>query len=285
MSTQTSPPPHEEMIVADVPEPKPKKSSNRNVQLKNVWKQYVNPLLVFAVLLVVWYVITSRDMVSPLLVPSPGDVWQSLSRGLFGGLWWPHIGMTLYEMVAGFAIGVISGLVIGAIFAFLGTVYQAFYPLVIAIQSLPKVAIAPLLIVAIGYGPEPKIIIAALMAYFPVMSAAIAGFTNVNPDEYKLMQATQANKLQELRYLRLPNAMSYVFPSLDVAVVMALLGAVAAELVGAQQGLGYLLVERQSFGDSASMYGVLILLAILGIVLKSLAQGIRRILPPSIAPR
>ncbi|MFL4476243.1 ABC transporter permease [Paeniglutamicibacter sp. MACA_103] len=262
--------------------PSPPRSTDQATQ---IGKKFGLPLVVLAIILALWYWTTAAKKVSPLLVPPPDQVWSALVSGVFEGLWWSHIGTTLYEMVAGFGIGVVAGLVIGALFAFMATLYQAFYPFVIALQSFPKVAIAPLLVVALGYGPEPKIIVAALLAYFPVMSAAIAGFTNVNPEEHKLMRANQANKWQELRYLRLPNAMSYVFPSFDVAVVMALLGAVAAELVGAQAGLGYLLMERQAFGDSASMYAALILLAIMGITLRSAAQGLRSILPRSIVPR
>lgn len=243
------------------------------------------PLLVFALIILGWFAATQNNWVNPLLVPPPAAVWDALVRGVLGGLWWSHILITLYEMVAGFVIGVIVGLVAGAVFAFVASLYQAFYPFVIALQSFPKIAIAPLLVVALGYGPEPKIVVAALLAFFPVMTAAIAGFTTIDPDEHRLLRSYRASKWQELRYLRIPNALSYVFPSFDVAVVLALLGAVAAELVGAQGGLGYLLVERQSFGDSAAMYAVLILLALLGIALRSLAQGLRRVLPRSIVPR
>ncbi|MEU6642675.1 ABC transporter permease [Saccharomonospora sp. NPDC046836] len=243
------------------------------------------PLLVLIIILAGWFAVTAAGAVSPLLVPAPPQVWDALVRGVFGGLWWEHIFTTLYEMVAGFFLGAIIGLVTGALFAFVGTLYQAFYPFVIALQSFPKIAIAPLLVVALGYGPEPKIVVATLLAFFPIMTASIAGFTNVNPDEHKLLRSYRASVWQELRYLRIPNAMSYVFPSFDVAVVLALLGAVAAELVGAQSGLGYLLIERQQFGDSASMYAVLILLAILGVSLRSLTQGLRKVLPRSIVPR
>ncbi|MFC9839244.1 ABC transporter permease [Rhodococcus sp. NPDC127530] len=190
----------------------------------------------------------------------------------------------MYEMVMGFVIGTVAGLVIGAIFAFLKPLYEAVYPFVIALQSFPKVAIAPLLVVALGYGAAPKIVVAALLAYFPVMTAAIAGFTALDPDEHNLMKSIGARKWQEMRYLRLPNAMSYIFPSLDVAIVFALLGAVAAELVGAQEGLGYLLVERQGYGDSASMFAALILLAIMGVALRAVVQVVRRLLPRSIVP-
>ncbi|WP_185564686.1 ABC transporter permease [Rhodococcus sp. KBW08] len=236
------------------------------------------------VLIAAWWSAAEWGSVSPLLLPPPSDVLEALDRGVIGGLWWEHIGITMYEMVMGFVIGTSTGLILGAVFAFVKPLYQAAYPFIIALQSFPKIAIAPLLVVALGYGTEPKIVVAALLAYFPVMTASIAGFTALDPDEHNLMRSVRASKWQEMRYLRLPNAMSYIFPSLDVAIVLALLGAVAAELVGAQSGLGYLLVERQGYGDSASMFAALILLAIAGVTLRGAVQLLRRVLPRSIAP-
>jgi NitT/TauT family transport system permease protein len=242
------------------------------------------PLLFLAIILAAWWSAAEYGGVSQLLLPPPSEVLEALNRGIIGGLWWKHIAITMYEMVAGFAIGASAGLVLGALFAFVAPLYKAAYPFIIALQSFPKIAIAPLLVVALGYGAAPKIVVAALLAYFPVMTAAIAGFTNLDPGEHNLMRSVGASKWQEMRFLRLPNAMSYIFPSLDVAIVLALLGAVAAELVGAQSGLGYLLVERQGYGDSAAMFAALILLALVGITLRSAVQLLRRLLPRSIAP-
>ncbi|RQO46026.1 ABC transporter permease [Rhodococcus sp. KBW08] len=250
----------------------------------DIFGRIVLPLTFVGVLIAAWWSAAEWGSVSPLLLPPPSDVLEALDRGVIGGLWWEHIGITMYEMVMGFVIGTSTGLILGAVFAFVKPLYQAAYPFIIALQSFPKIAIAPLLVVALGYGTEPKIVVAALLAYFPVMTASIAGFTALDPDEHNLMRSVRASKWQEMRYLRLPNAMSYIFPSLDVAIVLALLGAVAAELVGAQSGLGYLLVERQGYGDSASMFAALILLAIAGVTLRGAVQLLRRVLPRSIAP-
>ena len=258
-----------------------RRSKIRRVRARNLAMQ----LGVLAVFVVGWIVVADNEWVTPLLLPQFGEVLSALNSGLIDGQWWPHIGLTMKETVLGFVLGVILGFVVGALFAFVKPLRTAFYPYVIALMSFPKIAIAPLLIVAFGYDMTPKVIIATLLAFFPVMTSATAGLAEVDPDELNLMRAMGASKWDELRYLRVPNAMSYVFPSLDVALIGALLGAVAAELIGAQGGLGYILSQGQALGDVAGMYGVLILLAMLGASMHVIITVIRRLLPMSIVPK
>lgn len=235
--------------------------------------------------IVLWVLAAQNEWVTPLLLPRFTSVLEALGQGLIAGQWWQHIAITLQETALGFGIGVFLGLAVGALFAFVRPLRTAFYPYVIALMSFPKIAIAPLLIVAFGYAMTPKVIIATMLAFFPVMTSASAGLAEVSPDELNLMRAIGANRWQELRYLRLPNAMSYVFPSLDVALIGALLGAVAAELIGAQGGLGYVLSQMQAYGDVAGMYGVLLLLAAMGSLMHGLIGLVQRLLPMSIVPR
>jgi NitT/TauT family transport system permease protein len=237
------------------------------------------------VIVVLWVLAAWNAWLTPLLLPKLTAVLGALEHGLIRGEWWWHIGVTLQETALGFAIGVFLGMVVGALFAFVKPMRTAFYPYVVALMSFPKIAIAPLLIVAFGYAMTPKVIIATMLAFFPVLTSASAGLAEVNPDELNLMKAIGASKWQELRYLRLPNAMSYVFPSLDVALIGALLGAVAAELIGAQAGLGYVLSQMQAYGDVAGMYGVLLLLATMGSLMHVVIGIVQQLLPMSIVPR
>lgn len=236
-------------------------------------------------LVALWVVAANRAWVSPLLLPKFTAVLGALDKGLIEGVWWPHIAITLHETVLGFLFGAALGLLVGAAFAFVRPLRTAFYPYVVALMSFPKIAIAPLLIVAFGYDLTPKVIIAAMLAFFPVMTNATAGLVEIDRDELNLMKAIGAGTWHELRYLRLPNAMSYVFPSFDVALIGALLGAVAAELIGSQGGVGYLLSQMQAYGDVAGMYGVLLLLAVMGALLHTVIALVQRLLPVSIMPR
>jgi NitT/TauT family transport system permease protein len=231
-----------------------------------------------------WKVAADGEWVNRLLLPDPVMVWDALKLGL-GGPWWTHIATTLNETAQGFIIGTVFGVVIGAVFAFVPFINTVLYPYVIGVMSFPKIAIAPLLVVALGYGNGPKVATAALLAFFPVMTAVTAGLSDVNPDEHNLMRSMGASRLQQFTRLRLPNAMSYIIPSLDVALVLALLGAVAAELVGAKKGMGYLLIDRQAFGDIPSIYAVLIVLALMGMLLHLLTTVLSRTLPRKVFPR
>ncbi|MBM9462421.1 ABC transporter permease [Aeromicrobium sp. YIM 150415] len=275
----------EHIIERSAPVELPSARDRRLNRLGKIAYQVLPPLAMLGVLLTAWWWFTRHGQLPSLLFPKPSEVGASLQRGLIEGLWWPHIGTTMSSMVLGLAFGVVVGLILGALFAYVDIVRVILYPFVMALQSFPKIAIAPLLIVALGYGQTPKIVVAALLAYFPVMTASVAGFTQVDREELNFMRSMKASKYEEMRYLRLPNAMSYIFPALDVALVSALLGAVGAELVGANAGLGYILVERTAFGDTPSIFGVLVVLGVIGALLRAVMVTIRVMLPRSIVPR
>ncbi|MGE0796938.1 MAG: ABC transporter permease [Lautropia sp.] len=232
-----------------------------------------------------WQASASNNWVSHLLAPPPWDVVMSLKRGLIDGLWWGDIGITVLETVLGFGIGFTVAVLVGTVFAFVPLLRRALYPFVIAFQCFPKVAVAPVLIVVLGYGIGPKVATAALLAFFPILVATIAGLTEINPDEHNLMRAIRASWVYELRYLRIPNAMSYVFPAMDVAIVFALLAAIVAEFLGANQGLGYIVQHRAAYGDTATIYGALVVMAVIGLLFKGVLTLLKHYLPRSIVPR
>lgn len=242
-------------------------------------------LIVPAVVLLAWWYVTSRDMVSPLIVPAPADVGGALDSYLLSGRWNSDIVSSLRATLWSFAIGLVLGIVGGSIMAFVASIKTAVYPYILAFQAFPKIAVAPLFVVWLGYGDAPKIIIGASLAFFPVISATMAGLLDIDPDEHNLMRSIGAKKWHELRHLRLPRAMSYVFPALDIAVVAALLGVITAEIVGTEYGLGRVITERAAYGDSAAVYAVLIVLAVSGAILHLAVSILHRVMPTSIVPK
>lgn len=248
---------------------------------KNIALRLVVPALV----LLAWWYTTSEDMVSALIVPPPADVWDALNSYLVSGVWNEDIVSTARATLWSFAIGLVLGIVGGSIMAFVASIKTAVYPYILAFQAFPKIAVAPLFVVWLGYGDAPKIIIGASLAFFPVISATMAGLLDVDPDEHNLMRSVGASKRQELRHLRLPRAMSYVFPALDIAVVGALLGVITAEIVGTEYGLGRVITERAAYGDSAAVYAVLIVLAVAGAILHLAVSILHRVMPRSIVPK
>lgn len=242
-------------------------------------------LVVPAVVLLAWWFTTSRDMVSVLIVPAPLDVLSALNSYLLGGRWNDDLLSTARGTLWSFGLGLVLGVVGGSIMAFVASIKTAVYPYILAFQAFPKIAVAPLFVVWLGYGDAPKIIIGTSLAFFPVISATMAGLLDVDPDEHNLMRSIGASKRQELRHLRLPRAMSYVFPALDIAVVGALLGVITAEIVGTEYGMGRVITERAAYGDSAAVYAVLIVLAASGAILHLAVSILHRVMPRSIVPK
>ncbi len=240
--------------------------------------------LVFAgtliLILAAWVALVELEAISRLILPAPLAVANAFITGVFHGVWLNDIFVTLEEAVLGFLAGGIVAVVIGAIFAYMATLRRGLYPFILAFQTFPKIAIAPLLLAWLGYGLAPKVIIAAMLAFFPIFTNTLAGFLEVDPAMVDLLHSMRASPLQELRYLRGPNAVAFIVPSFDVALVMALLGAIAAELAGAQAGLGNVIQQRTFLGDTPAVYAVLLLLALLGLALKLLIGfGTRRLRP------
>ncbi|TEA78760.1 ABC transporter permease [Allopusillimonas ginsengisoli] len=227
-----------------------------------------------------WKLAVHQQWVSTIVLPAPESVAIALYQGLIGGevTWWIDIWVTLKETMIGFVCGITVALTLGALFAYVPVLRMAAFPYVVFLQTFPKIAIAPVLVAWLGYGLLPKIVIGALLAFFPVFANTVAGLSQINADELRLLRSFGASRWQELRYLRLPSALPYIFAAMDVAVVVSLLGVIVGEFVGAEQGLGYRIQARTGFGDMASVYAVLFILGCIGTSLYQLMRFLRSLL-------
>lgn len=225
-----------------------------------------------------WQLAVTLEVTSSLILPAPLDVADSLRAGLTPGTgsWWGDIGVTLQTTTIGFFIGIAVAFVLGTLLAYVEVLRMAIYPYVIFFQTFPKVAIAPLLVSWLGYGLTPKAVIGALLAFFPMFTNTLAGMSEIDKDELRLMRSLGASRMQEMRLLRLPNTMPYIFAAMDVALVMSLLGVIVGEFVGADAGLGFRIQDRTAFGDTASVYAVLLILGVLGTTLHLLMVGVKK---------
>jgi NitT/TauT family transport system permease protein len=211
--------------------------------------------------------------ISPLVLPAPSAVATKLVSLVVSGIIWPHLWATLVEVIAGFVFGVIAGLVIGAMVSLIPVLERLVYPYLVALQTLPKVAIAPLFIIWFGYGLSSKIVITALVCFFPVLVSVIAGFHSTDKDHLDMMKAFGATKWQTLMRLRVPSALVLIFAGLEIAAVLAVIGAIVGEFVGAQVGLGYLVVTLNFGLDVPGVFAVLIVLSAIGLAM----HGIMRV--------
>lgn len=226
----------------------------------------IGVLAVLAGLLIGWELAVVLLDISPLTLAKPSAIFRALVNGFRTGIFWPHIATTVTEMVSGFFIGGGLGILLGIVVTEFGRVGRLIFPYLVALQSLPKVAIAPLIIMWAGFGIESKIVVVTLITFFPVLINTISGLTIVDQMRVDLMDVLRANRWQTFLYVRLPTAAPQIFAGLNVAAVMALTGAIVAEFVGAQSGLGVLLLQAQSNLDTPGLFAVLILLAGIGLL-------------------
>jgi NitT/TauT family transport system permease protein len=231
---------------------------------------------VFVAVVGVWEAAVRAWRVPEYLVPAPSAVGRAFAVGIESRLYIEHAWTTASEALLGFLIAAVAGIVVGAVIAQFRVVELTLYPYVVALQTLPKIAVAPLLVVWLGFGLSSKIVIAALVAFFPVLVNVVVGLKTVDTPKLDLMRSLSASRWQTFRFVVFPNALPFVFAGLDIAVVFSVLGAIVGEFVGSQRGLGNLILQFNTTLDIAGMFAVLLLLAALGVVLHLLMQAIQR---------
>jgi NitT/TauT family transport system permease protein len=231
---------------------------------------------VFVAVLLLWHLLVTWLEVSPLIFPGPISVVQALYTGLASGEIVSHGIITLYEILAGFAIGALLGLLLGAAIGQSALLEAVLYPYVVAFQTMPKVAIAPLFVLWFGFGAASKIVITAAIVFFPVLANTIVGLRSAPRDQIDLMTAFTASQWHIFRMVRVPHALPFVFVGLDVGIVLAVIGAIVGEFVGAQAGLGYLIMQRNFSMDAAGMFAILIVLSVIGLVLHAAMRFVAR---------
>ena len=232
--------------------------------------------LVFVVFIGSWEWVVRAWNIPEFLVPAPSTVAGALWRGLRSGLYVANFSVTLSEALLGFLIAAVAGIAMGAVIAQFRVLEQTFYPYLVALQTLPKIAIAPLIIVWFGFGISSKIIVAATVAFFPVLVNVIVGLKTIDPAKLDLMRSLRASRWQTFRLVTFPNALPFVFAGLDIAVVFSVLGAIVGEFVGAQKGLGNLILQFNFSLDIAGVFAVLILLSVMGVALHLAMQAVQK---------
>ncbi len=220
------------------------------------------------ILILIWHVWASNN--SPLISPTPGAVLDRLIEYVGDGRANQHIRITLQEIALGFLLGAIIGIGFGTLAAEFNIARMVIMPYVIITQALPKFALAPILVIWFGFGQEPKVIIAALIAFFPLLENTYLGLTSTPAEMVELFRALRASRWTTLMKGRVPHAIPTIFSGLRVALMLALVGAVVAEYVGANKGLGALIIVAQGTLDTELMYVAFVLLTILGLCLDKL---------------
>ena len=231
----------------------------------------------FFVLVVGGWEILIRALEVPVITaPAPSDIVKALGTGLSNGELLRNGAVTIGEALLGFVCAAVLGLVVGSVIAQFRLVERTLYPYLIAIQTTPKVAIAPLFIVWFGFGITSKVIMAAIVAFFPILVNVITGLRSADQNKIELLRSLGATRWQTFRMVRLPNALPMIFAGFNIAIVFSILGAIVGEFVGSKAGLGNLILQKNFNLDTPGVFAVLLCLSAMGITLHVMMQWIRR---------
>ena len=236
------------------------------------------PVVTLIAVILVWAGVTAALDIPAYLVPSPQSVvaklveyWQFLMQ---------QLAVTLGETFVGMLVAIAIGVPIAMAIAYFKTLEQMVYPILIAVNSVPKVAIAPILVVWLGFGWTPKIVMVVLLCFFPIVLSTVSGLRSTPHELVDLARSLSANALQEFVKIRLRWALPQIFVGLKNAITLAVIGSVIAEFVGATAGLGFVIVQSGASADTALAFAAMTLLAIMSIALFYLLVALEKWLLP-----
>jgi len=229
-------------------------------------KRIAYPAITLVVLVAVWSGSIHFLRIPDYLLPSPTQVVNAMYVGYVQGAYWPHFFFTLKSVVIGYLAGCTLAIACGILLAESPTFELFVYPYIVALQSMPKIAIAPLVIVWLGFGLESKVVMVALVCFFPLFINTAIGIKQANPQLIDVLRAFGASKAMIFRRVKLPGAAGHIFAGLQIGVVLALIGAVVAEFVASTQGLGHIIKAAAVDMQTNVMFAALISLAVLGVV-------------------
>jgi NitT/TauT family transport system permease protein len=236
---------------------------------------FLYPLVATAILFAVWEIVTRYGSISSLLLPAPSRILETTVNNFWTIAYMGVV--TVYEFVLGFVLAVVVGLPLGALVVYARPVELAIYPLLVAFQTIPKAAIAPILIVWLGTGVTSKILIAFAISFFPIVVDTIIGLRSSQPETIYLARSMGATPFQVFRYVRFPNALPAIFGGLKVASTLAVVGAIVGEFVSSDKGLGYLVLVANGDLNTRLVFACVLVLTVLGLVFFFVIEALERI--------
>jgi NitT/TauT family transport system permease protein len=227
-----------------------------------------------------WQLIVSAGSVSSFILPSPASVWTSLMDLLQQSATYHDLWITLWEVLVGFAIALVAGIVIGAVLGRIVWLERAVQPAMVAFQVIPKVAFIPIFVIWFGFGTTSKIIMAAILAFFPIMLNVMLGVRSVDRGHRDVMRGLGASRWATFKSLELPSTLPYIFAGAEVGIVFAVIGAIVGEYLGGSEGLGHQVVTSLNSLDAPQLFAVIVLLAAMGSLLYLVVTLSKRLVIP-----
>ncbi|MBB4188480.1 NitT/TauT family transport system permease protein [Sinorhizobium terangae] len=244
----------------------------------SITTRFLPGLITLVSAVVLWEICVRLFQISPILLPSPSTVWVEFWK--MPSFFLYNAGVTLVVTLAGFFLAAVFGILLAVVIVSSKTLERPVFSALVALNSVPKVALAPLFVVWMGIGPEPKIAIAVMLAIFAIVIDTVLGLRSVDPDMINLARVGRASAWQILTKVRLPCALPSIFAGLKVAISLALIGAIIGEFVGSSSGLGFAILTAQGQFDTPGLFVSLALLIAMGSLLFNLMEGIERLSIP-----
>jgi len=237
-------------------------------------KKWAGPVAILVILIGGWELLAKHGHVENYVLPAPSEVASALwnDRDLLA----PDTWVTAREVLLGFALALVIGVAVALVLHLSPVLRRAAYPLVVASQAIPVVVIAPILVIWFGFGITPKLIVIALICFFPVVVNTLDGLEGVDGDQVKMMRTLGASRLDLLRRLELPTSLPFLFSGAKVAVAVAVIGAVFGELVGSDAGLGHAIQVGTAQLETARVFAAVLILSVMAIALFGLVALVER---------
>jgi NitT/TauT family transport system permease protein len=236
------------------------------------------PLVVLALLCLLWQLVVDQEVVKNFLLASPTEIGSYIAHHpgeMLSNSW-----ATVREVLLGFGFALVIAILLGLVMCEFHVVEDSLLPLFITFQVIPTVAIAPLIVLFLGFGLTPKVVTAMIVCIFPMVVNTVAGLKSLDADTESLARSLRANRWKMLTYFRLPNALPYIFAGARTGITLAVIGAVIGEFVSADQGLGYLVQQASSVLATPQLYAALVCLSVVGILLFSIVRVIEWLAMP-----
>ena len=240
------------------------------------------PAATLAGAIVVWELASRGLRIPKFIMPAPSEIaaeaWEWRYRFL------GHTWVTLYETLGGFALSIVVAVPLATLIVYSPWMRRAIYPLIVLLQAVPKIAVAPVLLLVIGYGEFSKVIVAFLVAFFPIVVDTATGLAATPPELLELSRSYRASALKTFVKVRFPMALPFFFSGLKVAITLAVIGAVVGEFIGSDKGLGYVILSATSYWKTELAFASMILLSLIAILLFGAVCLVERFVCPWLAP-
>lgn len=243
-------------------------------KLQNITNKLI-PVGTILLVIVIWAFICEKEIVPSYMLPSPSDVARAFITDFV--LLMKHASITLVEAFWGLTAGIAIGLIVSILMDQSNVAYRGFYPLIVLTQTVPTIAIAPLLVLWMGYGMWPKVVLVVVTTFFPITIGLLDGFKSADKDMIDLMRSMGANKVHIFRYIKLPGAMTNFFSSLRISVTYSIVGAVISEWLGGFNGLGVYMIRVKKSYSFDKMFAVILLISVLSLLLMKLVDVLKYI--------